>query len=186
MLRGRDIVDLSIDGDTVWAYGSTEVNGCGGYYDAEVDMQLYEGEQARPVTSGGVAGGPSAEGFLSAAASAALFELDSDHSLNTAFDAYNLGNAVAAPGDPQPQAPSHYGGGWWSEVAGDTQYAGALMYPELQVGSVYAGSASWQEYGESPVINGISSPNGVTLNSTGTLTIAGLFLTATETTPPLP
>jgi len=162
---------LPASGPTITGYASTEIGSdLEAYYQAGVDATLTEAG-ASP-TSGTGQGNP-AEETLSLPSGAAMFELDSSHYLTpTSFedcpafdDPYAFQNAGGASGQ----------GYIVVDAPGEFDDLNCTFYTRLDVGSTY-----WQEYGTAPQIQGIS-PNGVTLNSTGTLTITGLYLTAAGT-----
>jgi len=160
-------------GSTITAYASTEIGSdLQPYYEPGVDATL---TQAGGSPISGTPAGTIGEETLSAPSAAALFEVDSSHYLTPtsyencpAFaDPYGFANAGAAsfsgPGYIVVDAPQ------------EEDDLNCTSYTRLDVGTT-----SWQEYGTAPQIQSIS-PNGVTLASTGTLTITGNYLTAEGT-----
>jgi hypothetical protein len=161
---------------TVYSVTEMDVN-VAGYYDAYVEAQVQGATQqpsAVPVSN------PTAEGIFSISAAAAQLTVYSYHYLYCDQIENNEDNLVYA--DPMgfsTVAGQGYGQNWFEVTA---PYSGDALNPYSYSSSetIYLGMSTYTGYGEAPIINGISvSGTGyLTLNSSGTLTIAGLYLSA--------
>src|ERR1017187_1587646 len=160
-------------GSTITAYAATEIGSdLEVSYVARVEGNLTMGGTL--VYSAANEGSP-AQGILSYPSGAALLRLESDHYIEPWDYVPCAGDGVYDPYHFD-FVSSEYGQGW---IVVDAPY----YEPDFHCatgGNFQAGTTWWEQYGGAPLINGIS-PNGITLASSGTLTIAGNSLTADGT-----
>jgi len=173
-------------GSGITTYSATEMGAnVAAYYDAEVDGFLYQGTGTTPIESGFAQGNPIAEGTMSASSAAALFALYSYHYLLPYSQDEETGEFL----DPYGFAETSTYGIGASIVTGtadpDNYPTGETLYSPI-----YLGETWWQTYGVAPQINSINATCSscavpLTLGSSGTLTILGVYLTAdgTDQTP---
>ena len=175
-------------GTQIRAYAYTEMAvNVAAYYDAEVDAQLSTPSQSYPPATSGAAS-PKAEGTIFATSAAAMFTLNSSHYLyptDYTTDEFErpvwidpMGFSVVPPQSSQG----------WFEITGEFSNEESLNF-QCYVASewISLGTTYWFAYGSAPQINGISisgttaggsSVSYLTLSSSGTLAISGLYLTA--------